>query len=90
MAVILGLVNASVRPVLRFVSGGLILLTLGLFLLVMNAATLGLASWIAVNWFGIGFFIDGFLPAFWGGILISVVSFVLSFFINDKAKPARA
>jgi putative membrane protein len=83
MAAILGLVNALVRPVLRFFSCGLIALTLGLFLLVINAATLALSSWIAVNWFDVGFYIDGFWPALWGGIIVSIVSFLLSLFLND-------
>ena len=82
-AAILGLVNALVRPILRFLSCGLIVMTMGLFLLVINAATLALSSWIAVNWFDIGFYIDGFWPALWGGILISIVSFLLSLFVDD-------
>ena len=65
MAVILGLVNALVRPVLTLLSCPLIILTLGLFVLVINGLTLWLASAIAVNWFGIGFYVDGFWPAFW-------------------------
>lgn len=85
-AVILGLVNAFVRPVLRFLSCGLIILTLGVFLLVINAVTLELASWIAVNWFDIGFHVDGFWPAFWGSILISIVSFLLSVFLSDEGR----
>jgi putative membrane protein len=89
MAAILGLVNAIVRPILRFLSCGLIVLTLGLFLLVINAATLGLASWIAVNWFGVGFYIDGFWPAFWGSILISIIAFLLSLFLDDATTRTR-
>jgi putative membrane protein len=83
MAAILGLVNAFVRPILRFFSCGLIALTLGFFLLIINAATLALSSWIAVNWFGVRFIIDGFWPAFWGGIIVSIVSFLLSLFLDD-------
>jgi putative membrane protein len=90
MAAILGLVNATIRPLLRFLSCGLIVLTLGLFLLVINAATLGLASWIAVTWFGVGFYIDGFWPAFWGSILISIIAFLLSLFLDDEARRVRS
>lgn len=90
MAVILGLVNTIVRPLLRRVAGVLIVLTLGLFLLVINAAMLGLSSWIAVNWLGIGFYIDGFWPAFWGSIVISVVSFVLALVLVDRPSRRRA
>lgn len=84
MAAILGLVNALVRPVVRLVASSLIVLTLGLFLLVINAAMLGLASWITVNWFGIGFYLDGFWPAVWGSIVVSIVSFLLALVFVDR------
>ncbi len=83
MAVILGLVNAIVRPILTLLSCPLIILTLGLFLLVVNALSLWLASYIAVNWFGLGFVVDGFWPAFLGSIVISLVSFILSLLLPD-------
>jgi putative membrane protein len=85
MAVILGFVNAFIKPVLTFLSCGFIVLTLGLFLLVINALSLWLASWMAQNWFSLGFVVDGFWPAFWGAILVSVISFMLSMFVpGDK------
>jgi putative membrane protein len=84
MAVVLGLVNALVRPVLKILSCPLIILTLGLFVLVINAVTLLLASSIAVNWLGIGFYVDGFWPALWGGIIVSVVTVVLSQVLRDN------
>lgn len=74
MALILGLVNAIVRPVLKFLSCPLILLTLGLFVLVINGVTLWLASAIAVHWFHVGFYVRGFWPAFWGALLVSLIS----------------
>jgi putative membrane protein len=83
-AVIFGLVNAFVRPILTILSCGLIIVTLGLFLLVINAAMLALASWIAVNWFGIGFYIDNFWWALLGSIVVSIVSFLLSIFLPDE------
>jgi putative membrane protein len=85
-AAILGLVNAVVRPILKFLSCGLIVLTLGLFTFVINALMLWLASWIAVNYFGIGFFVDGFWPALFGSIVISIVSVVLSIFLPDDER----
>lgn len=60
MAVILGLINALVRPVLLLLSCPLIILTLGLFVLIVNGLRLWLASTLAVNWFGVGFYVDGF------------------------------
>lgn len=89
-AVILGLVNAFVRPVLTFLSCPLIILTLGLFILVINGLTLWLASAIAVNWFGIGFYVDGFWPAFWGALISSVVSVILSALIKEETRPHRS
>lgn len=77
VALILGLVNALVRPVLRMMSCGLIVLTLGLFLLVINAAMLLLASWLA-RWVGIGFYVDGFGAALAGSVIITLVSWLIS------------
>lgn len=77
MAAVLGVVNAVIRPILRLLSCGLIILTLGLFSLVINAATFALASWIAVNVFGAGFYIDGFWSAFFGALIVSIVTTLL-------------
>jgi putative membrane protein len=82
MAVILGFINAILRPVLAILSCGFILLTLGLFMLVINAFTLWLSAQIAVNWFGLGFYVRGFWPAFWGALVVSIVSFFLSMFFK--------
>jgi putative membrane protein len=84
MAVILGLVNAVIRPVLAFLSCPLIVLTLGLFVLVINALTLWLASSIAVDWFGVGFRIDGFWSAFWGALIVSLVSVALTALVKEE------
>ena len=83
MGAILATVNVFIRPILQFLSCGCIIATLGLFTLVINAGTLWLASWMAQNWFGMGFHVDGFWPAFWGGLVISIVSFLLSIFIPE-------
>jgi putative membrane protein len=86
MAVILGLVNAIVRPVLKFLSCPLIILTLGFFVLIINALSLWLASYIATNWFDVGFYIDGFWPAFWGALVVSIVSTFLSAIVKEDDK----
>jgi putative membrane protein len=83
MAVILGLVNAIVRPLLELLTCPLIILTLGLFVLVINGVTLWLSSYIAVNWFGVGFYVDGFWAAFLGALVVSIVSVVLSALVRD-------
>ncbi|MGC9393299.1 MAG: phage holin family protein [Anaerolineae bacterium] len=83
MAVIMGLVNAFVRPLLKLLTCPLILLTLGLFTLVINALTLLLSAWVANTVFQVGFYVDGFWPAFWGALIVSIVSVVLNVFVKD-------
>jgi putative membrane protein len=83
MAVILGFVNAIIRPILAFLSCGFIVLTLGLFMLVVNGLTFWLASWIAINWFDIGFYVDGLWPAILGSIVVSVVTFLLAMVLAE-------
>jgi len=88
-ALILGLVNALIRPILKLFSCGLIVVTLGLFTLVINAVCLWLASWISVSWFDIGFNVNNWWSALIGSIIISVVSFLLAFLLPDKDKKAK-
>lgn len=83
MAIVLGLVNAIIRPILALLSCGLIVLTMGLFMIVINAFTMWLSSWISVNWLNVGFYIDGILPLLAGTLVVSIVSFVLSLFLKD-------
>lgn len=83
MAIVLGLVNALIRPILKILSCGCVIATLGLFLLVINAFTLWLSSWIAVNLLGIGFYIESFWAAFLGALIVSMVSFLLSLVLID-------
>ena len=84
MAIILGLVNAVVRPVLKLLSCPLIILTLGLFVLVINGITLWLASWIAVHWFRVGFYVHGFWAAFWGALIVSIVSVIVTMLAREE------
>jgi putative membrane protein len=77
VALILGLVNAVIAPVIKTLTCPLILLTLGLFTLVINGLMLWLTSVIAGG-LGIGFYVEDFLAALLGALVISVVSFVLS------------
>ena len=81
---LLGLVNAVVRPVLLILTLPITLVTLGLFLFVLNAFCLWLTSAIAP-----GFDIAGFWPAFWGALLISVVSWALTVFVSDSGRVRR-
>ena len=83
MAIVLGLNNAIVRPLLKLMTCPLILLTLGLFVLVINGITLWLASVIAVNWFHVGFYVNGFWPGFLGALIVSIVTVVLSALVRE-------
>lgn len=83
MALILGLVNALIRPILSFLSCPLIILTLGLFLLIINGISFLIAARIAEA-FGIGFHVDGYGAAFLGALVVSIVSFFLNLFVRDR------
>ena len=83
MALVLGLVNAIIRPLLVLLSCGCIVATFGLFMLVINAVTFWLASWITSQGFNLGFSVDNLWAAFLGSLVVSVVSFVLSMILVD-------
>lgn len=80
-AIVLGVVNAVLRPILFVLSLPLELLTLGLFTLVINA----LLFWL-VGALHVGLTVDGFWPAFWGAIVMSIVSWLLSLFTRGAEK----
>ena len=80
-AVFIGLVNAVVRPIITLLTLPLSILTLGLFLFVVNAISLSLASWLA-GAFSIGFTVSGFWPALFGSIVLSFVSGLIGRFVN--------
>lgn len=84
MALVLGFVNAIIRPLLKLMSCGVIILTLGLFVFVINAATFMLASNIAQNWLNVGFYVESFGAALLGSIVVSVVSVVLSSILIEE------
>ena len=75
-AALFGVVNTVVKPIFQFLSACLIVLTLGLFLLVINALMLMLTSWLSQQ-FGTGIIVDGFWPALFGSIIISLVAALL-------------
>lgn len=87
VAVFIGVLNAVVRPILKFLTGCLIVLTLGLFLLVVNAWILMLASWLS-GVFGVGFQVDGFWSALFGSIIISLVTMLLSGVTDRRSRTA--
>lgn len=83
VALVLGLLNALVRPLLKLLTCPLIVLTLGLFTFVINALVLWLTSAISDS-FGLGFHVAGFVPAFLGALVVTVVSVLLSVFLRDS------
>ena len=82
VALVFGFVNALIRPLLTLLSCPLIILTLGLFTFVVNALMLMLTGWLSGK-LGIQFAVDGFWPALWGSLVVTVVSTLLSFFLPD-------
>ena len=82
VALVFGLLNALVRPILALLSCPLLILTLGLFTFVINAVILLLTSALSGS-LGIGFHVDGFWAAFLGALVVTVVSILLSVFVRD-------
>jgi putative membrane protein len=88
LALIMGLLNALVRPLLKFLTCPLIILTLGLFVLVINTLIFQWTSTIGQS-FGLGLTVDGFWSAFLGGLVVSVVSVILNLILKDELKGKR-
>ena len=78
VAIIFGVANSIIKPIVKLFSLPFILITLGLFTLVVNAFMLWLTSNISN-----ALYVDGFGPAFWGAIVVSLVSWLLSSFLGD-------
>jgi len=87
IALIFGVVNALLGPLLKFLSCGLILLTLGLFTLVINTFLFWL-TYVVSNSFGLGLII--YDPVWWnaflGAVIVSIVSFIMSMILKDELK----
>jgi putative membrane protein len=79
VALVFGLLNASIKPLLKLLSLPIIILTLGLFLFVINALMLLMTGWVS-RLLALGFHVDGFWDAFLGGLIVTVVSLLLSIF----------
>lgn len=82
--VVIGFVNAVVKPILTVLTLPLSILSLGLFLFVVNAISLSLASWLA-GAFSIGFMVNGFWPALFGSVVLSFVSGLIGQFVNTDS-----
>ncbi len=87
VAVIFGLVNAFIKPIVQILSIPLYVVTLGLFHIVINALMLWITAWITVHTTHWGLEIDHFWwTAIWAAILLSIVSWVLSLVIRDVTR----
>ena len=85
VALIFGVVNAVLKPIIKTVGCAFYVLTLGLIALVVNALLLWLTSWVAGK-LRLPFHITGFWAAFWGAIIISLVGWLLGILIRDRDK----
>ena len=83
IALVFTIINALVKPLVKLLSLPLLILTLGLFLIVINALMLLLTSWIT-NTTEYGLHVDGFWTAVWGSIIISIVNLVLGILVPDR------
>ena len=82
VALVFGVVNAFIRPVLKVLTFPIILLTLGIFALVVNGLMLWLTSSVSET-LGLGFHVSGFWAAFFGALVVSIVSTMLSLLLRD-------
>jgi putative membrane protein len=89
LALIFGVLNALLGPLLKLLTCPLIILTLGLFTLIVNTLLFYLAGWIG-TYFGVGFTVDSLLAAFLGSLVVSVISIVLTLLVRDVEKPDRS
>jgi putative membrane protein len=86
---VFGILNAIIKPIFQIVTIPLVIVSLGLFLIVINACMLLLTSWLA-GIFDLGWNVDGFWTAVLGSIIVSIVSFVLNVFIPEREDKRRA
>jgi putative membrane protein len=83
VALVFGLVNAIIRPILKFFTFPLFIITFGLFAFVLNALMLWLTSSVS-NALGLGFHVRGFGAAFWGALVVTLVSTLLGILVRDR------
>jgi putative membrane protein len=83
VAIVFGLINAFLKPIVKTLGCVFYILTLGLFALVVNGLLLWLASWAAGK-MSLPFHVSGFWPAFWGAIVVGLVSWLLHLIIPDR------
>jgi putative membrane protein len=85
VALVFGVLNAFIRPVAKILTFPLIIVTLGIFALVINGLMLWLTSSLS-SALGLGFHVSGFWAAFWGALVVSLVSTILSMLLKDSSR----
>jgi putative membrane protein len=85
VALVFGVLNAFIRPVAKILTFPLIIVTLGIFALVINGLMLWLTSSLS-SALGLGFHVSGFWAAFWGALVVSIVSTILSMLLKDASR----
>ena len=88
VALVFTLVNMIVRPVVKLLSLPLVILSLGLFMLVINAAMVMLTGWISEQ-FDLGLYVAGFWPALWAGVVIALVNWVIGILLPTRHDAGR-
>jgi putative membrane protein len=83
VALVFGVVNAIIRPITKVLTFPIIILTLGIFIFVINGLMLWLTGSLSTS-LGLGFHVTGFWAAFWGALVVSIVSTMLSMFVGDS------
>ena len=83
VGLLFGLVNTFIRPLVKLFTFPLLILTLGIFTFVINAMMLSVTSWLSEK-FTLGFQVAGFKAAFWGALVISITSMVMSFLMPPE------
>lgn len=78
MALIIALLNMTIKPILQVIGLPITIISLGVFYLIINTLLLYIAAWLGNGLFGIGFVIDSFLAGFIGSIIISIVSSIMN------------
>lgn len=88
VALVFGVLNATLRPLMKLLTLPLILVTLGFFALVVNGLMLWLTSSLSAS-LGLGFHVTGFWAAFFGALVVSLVSLMLSVFLDEGRRGGR-
>lgn len=89
VALVFGAVNAVLKPILTILTCPLIVITLGLFTMVLNALLLLATAWLADK-LGFAFTVDGFWPAFWGGLIVGLAGTVITIMSGADRELERA